>query len=302
MKKTADLQDFYESKFNWMPPNLQKEVGHFNVFRRSDFVNKDSKQIPYNRRDYYKISLLEGKVRIHYADKTVESEKYALMFADPMIPYSYEYLEEQQSGVFCVFTEAFFNQFGAIKEYPIYQPGHNKVFILTPEKKAEIEAIFQKMIDEIATDYTYKYDILRNLVFELIHSAQKMEPAAQTLFNGSNAATRISSLFTELLERQFPIESPMQRMRLRAPADFSAQLAVHINHLNRSLKQVTGKTTSQLIAERVSSEAGALLKHTNWNISEIAYCLGFEESPHFIHFFKKHFQQTPRAFRLNTNV
>jgi AraC-like DNA-binding protein len=64
------------------------------------------------------------------------------------------------------------------------------------------------------------------------------------------------------------------------------------------LKEVTGKTTRQLIAERIASEARALLKHTNWNISEIAWCLGFEDTSNFVKFFKKNSELTPHQFRI----
>ena len=127
--------------------------------------------------------------------------------------------------------------------------------------------------------------------------ALKMQPAIVSSFPSMNAATRISSLFIELLERQFPIESPMQRIKLRSATDFASQLAVHVNHLNKSLKETTGKTTSQIIGERIVQEARALLKHTDWNISEIGYALGFEELPHFITFFKKNTQITPKSYR-----
>jgi AraC-like DNA-binding protein len=105
-------------------------------------------------------------------------------------------------------------------------------------------------------------------------------------------------LFQELLERQYPIESPLQQIRLKTPAEFADQLNVHINHLNRVLKDATGKTTSQLIAGRVASEARALLKHTNWNISEIGWCLGFEDTSNFVKFFKKQSTTTPHQYRL----
>ena len=113
----------------------------------------------------------------------------------------------------------------------------------------------------------------------------------------SNGTVRIASLFTELLERQFPIESSQQRIRLRFPAEYAEHLSIHINHLNRSLKKVTGKTTSEHIADRIMQEARILLQHTNWNISEISWCLGFEELPHFINFFKKNEALTPKHFR-----
>ncbi|WP_261387821.1 hypothetical protein [Chitinophaga pinensis] len=60
------------------------------------------------------------------------------------------------------------------------------------------------MSDEITSDYTYKYDLIRNLVMELIHSGLKMEPATGKQYNKSNATLRVAAMFTELLERQFP--------------------------------------------------------------------------------------------------
>jgi AraC-like DNA-binding protein len=85
---------------------------------------------------------------------------------------------------------------------------------------------------------------------------------------------------------------------LRKASDFAGQLSVHVNHLNRALKEVTGKTTTILIAERLVQEAKALLRHTDWNVSEVAYGLGFEEPAHFNNFFRKHTKMRPTEFRV----
>jgi len=297
MEPTQNLEDFYSQKLNFMPDNLKKEMGHFNVFNLDDFVGKHAKPIPYSRKDYFKISLLSGHKRLSYADKVIDVAGHALLFANPLIPYKWEPLAGEQSGYFCIFTEAFFNHYGNIKEYPLFQPGNIPVFPLSVIQKDSIQQIYLKMLEEIASDYKYKYDVLRNLVFDLIHIAMKMQPATASSYSAVNAATRISSLFMELLERQFPIETPAQQMSLRSPSEFAAQLSVHINHLNRALKETTGKTTSQIIGERVGQEAQALLRHTQWNIGEIAWSLGFEELSPFINFFKKKFNQSPRSFR-----
>lgn len=298
MEKTQSIEDLYQSKFCCIPDNLKREIGNFNVFRMQEFWGTHTRSIPYSRKDYYKISLLKGRHKIHYADKTVVSEHFAIMFSNPMIPYNFERLSDDYSGVFCIFTEAFFTQYGVLKEYPMFKPGGNLVYLLSAETCDEIAAIYEKMFEEINSDYVYKYDVIRGLVFNLIHSAIRMQPAEASSYATSYASARIAALFAELLERQFPIESPAQRMILRAPVDFAEHLSVHVNHLNRSLKESTGKTTSQLIAERISQEAGALLRHTNWNISEISYSLGFEELPHFINFFRKNFNQTPKSYRV----
>lgn len=297
MTQLHTIQDFYSNKLACFPENLQKDIGHFNVFRSEDFNGKKGKSVPYSRKDYYKIALVIGRMRYHYADKSMEVKKAALLFSNPMIPYAWETIDENQCGSFCVFTEAFLDQIPNIKEYPIFRPGNMPLFELSEDDVTSVTAIFHQMFEGINTDYAYKYDLMRALVLQLIHKAMQLKPEGILPANSYSANDRITSLFTELLERQFPIESPVQRMKLRMPVDYASHLSVHINHLNRALKTVTGKTTSQNIAERVLQEARTLLKHTNWNISEVGYCLGFDEPSHFISFFKKNMQTTPRLFR-----
>ena len=102
----------------------------------------------------------------------------------------------------------------------------------------------------------------------------------------------------ELLERQFPLTTPQQRVPLRTAKDFADHLAVHVNHLNKVLKETTGRTTSDLLAGRLVQEAQVLLKQTNWTISEIADGLGFADVAHFSHFFKRQTSLAPAAYRL----
>ncbi len=236
---------------------------------------------------------------MYYADKIVEIQKQALLFANPQIPYYWEAIDEKQSGFFCVFTPAFFHQFGNLKNYKVFQPGNSPVFELTDEQVATINNIYLRMFEEIGSDYEHKYDALRNLVFDILHQANKMQPAAKDeKQQPANASQRIATLFLELLERQFPVEDTRKRLAFRSPSDYADQLAVHVNHLNRAVKESTQKTTSAIIAERILREAKILLTHTPWNVAEIAYTLGFSEVTHFNNFFKKHLAVNPTQFRI----
>lgn len=241
---------------------------------------------------------MRGKNRYHYADKSIEVEGTTLMFFNPQVPYTYESLSDDHAGYFCIFKEPFFTEKlkGNMNELPMFSPGGKPSYMLTAEQDKYVSQIYEKMLTEIGSDYRFKYDLLRNYVTELVHYALKMEPS-ETLYYHPDAASRITAIFTELLERQFPIESPAQRFTLRSAKDFAGHLSVHVNHLNRAIKETTGKTTTEHISERLTSEAIALLRHTNWNVSEIGYCLGFEEPAHFNNFFKKHTRQTPTAYR-----
>ena len=285
-----------------LPNGIQKEIGHFNVFNIKELYErlKDKSFMPYDRRAYYKISLIQGKNKVEYADKVIDVEKNALLFATPKIPYHYVPQDPQQSGHFCVFTSAFLTKDKSgieLDKLPIFQTDGYPVFQLTDEETTEIDVLFIKIHKEINSDYVYKYDLIRNYVAELIHFGQKLQPIT-ALYSKHNSAARVSSLFMELLERQFPIESPRQRLELKSAKDFSARLAIHVNHLNKVLKENSGKTTTELISDRLIHEAKILLKETDWNISEIAYSLGFEELAHFSNFFKKQTALSPLSFRV----
>jgi AraC-like DNA-binding protein len=96
-----------------------------------------------------------------------------------------------------------------------------------------------------------------------------------------NSAQRITSVFLEFLERQFPIESVEHPLQLKTAQDFASNLFVHVNHLNSTVKKITGKSTTTHITDRMIHEARALLQHTNWIVAEIAYALGFEYPTYF---------------------
>ncbi|OJV12941.1 MAG: AraC family transcriptional regulator [Dyadobacter sp. 50-39] len=301
MKKVATIEQFYKDISMLIPEPVQKEVGHFNIFRTDELYRVAAKNrvMPYNRRAYYKISLIMGRNRAEYADKVINIEHNALLFATPLIPYNYVPLDENQSGFFCIFSEDFLTQDNSgvrLRELPVYKPGGNPVFFLNDEQLHDIKYIFGKMFREIESDYAFKYDLLRNYVIELIHFGQKLQPAT-SLFTETNAYKRVSSLFIELLERQFPVEPPHQKLGLRSAKDYADQLSIHVNYLNKVLKEITGKTTTELITDRIIKESKILLKHTDWNVAEIAYSLGFEEPSHFNNVFKKHTALSPRAFR-----
>lgn len=297
MQGVESLEDFYKRKFQWLPEDMRKQIGHFNIFRLAPIEAGKPTTIPYRRRDFYKIMLVKGNSRVHYADKVVEVKKQALSFSNPQIPYKWEHLDRIREGIYCVFNPNFFHQFGQFQHYEVFQPHGSHIFELTDEQATQINGIFDRMQSEFTSDYKYKYDLIRNLIFELLHFALKLEPSAQLDLQPINASQRISMLFTELLERQFPIDDNHQSVSLRSASEYANQLNVHVNHLNRAVKETTQKTTTQIIAERILQEAKILLKHTAWNVSEIAYALGFTEATHFNNFFKKHAQISPSQFR-----
>lgn len=296
--KTQSLKEFYQNKMEHITVDLKDGIGHFNVFKLEDCLPNESPKISYSRRDFYKICLIRGTNLYHYADKSIEVSGPTLIFFNPQVPYTWEHLSGETTGFFCIFTASFFTEKikGNLNDLPMFAQGGKPSYVLNTKEDIEVTAIFEKMFDEISSDYAHKYDLLRNYITELTHYALKRQPT-ETIYQHPDANSRITAVFTELLERQFPIETPSQRFTLRSAKDFASQLSIHVNHLNRAIKETTGKTTTHYITERITTEAKALLKYTDWNISEISYALGFEEAAHFNNFFKKKTNLTPSTYR-----
>lgn len=261
--------------------------------------NKEDAIPTYSRRDFYKVCINTGSGLIQYADKGIETNGTILFFGNPHIPYSWEVLSPTYSGYACVFTEDFLkmsDRSESLQESPLFKIGGTPVFFLSEEQKQFITTIFQRMVSEQHTDYLFKDELIRNCINMIIHEALRLQPT-ENFSKFKNASSRITSLFLELLERQFPVESLSHPLKLRTAQDFAQNLSIHVNHLNRSVKEITGKSTTAHIADRIVSEAKALLQHTSWTTAEIAYALGFEYPTYFNNYFKRMTGTAPQSLR-----
>ena len=284
-----------------LAPARPQETGQFNVFNIADTMATRGSRPPMNfgRRPFYKISLIRGRSRVEVADRVVEVAGPALWLVTSRVPYRWHPHDTEQTGYFCVFTDEFLRpaQGGLVPdELPVFQPAACPVLALGEDDYAAVAVIFEKMAREMTSNYGYKYELLRAYVLELVYLAQKLLPGPAAA-PAPPAAARLAARFSELLERQFPLATPGQVLGLRTARDFAGALAVHVNHLNRVLKDTTGHTTTALIAARLGQEARQLLRHTTWTVSEIADGLGFTDVAHFCHFFKRQTGQVPGAYR-----
>lgn len=300
MSQTITLQQFYK---DYLPEGAAKrcrllpQMGHFNVFRRGDMCKRLT-QI--HRGDFYKIALVIGTGILHLEDRKIDITGRALVFYNPHTPHLWESVSEKQGGYFCLFNSNFIapslgdNNF---RTSPLFDTNLSPVYHLSMEQTDAMLFIFEQMMKEVESDYIQKYEVLHHYLHLIIHEAHKMQPVNRASEKHGNASARLSSQFIEMLERQFPVDSTEQSLKLKSPHDFAEKLSVHVNHLNRAVKEITGKSTSEIISARIANEATALLKHTDNTVAEIAYSLGFEHPSNFNSFFKKHTNGTPGLMR-----
>jgi AraC-like DNA-binding protein len=276
--------------------NNELKLRGFNVFQ---IEGEGHATKIYSRKDFYKICLTTGKSIIHYADKSYEMDGTILFFGNPYIPYSWETISTSYVGYTVLFSEEFLKlseRSESLQQSPFFKIGGTPILKITKTQRNFLNTLFRKMIEEQQTEYTYKDELIRNYINLIIHESLKLQPS-ENFDQHKNASSRITAVFLELLERQFPIETANRPLTLRTAQDYAKELAIHTNYLNRAVKETTGRSTTTHITERIISEAKALLLHTEWNIADIAYALGFDYPTYFNNFFKKITGTNPKSLR-----
>lgn len=111
--------------------------------------------------------------------------------------------------------------------------------------------------------------------------------------DGANENERRLNRLTGLIHQHF---------RSHKPASFYArELGISPTHLNRIVKQLTGRNTQTLINGKLIDEAQRELLFTQMPVQEIGYRLGFSDPAYFSRFFLTHTGLSPRQWRVAQN-
>jgi len=261
------------------------------------FSDQPFNQAP-TRRDFYKIWLILNKCTLVIEDEVVTIGRPSIVFLHPLTRYIFTPIERKRRGYWCIFTGEFLDDTAKSQLFTytsIFQPG-GVCLGLNEAVLPVITFYFEQIVKEYSSEYAQRFIIIKHLIAILIHEGQKIQRPTRK-GHQQNAATRLATRFVNLLESQFPIASPFEPLALKKPSDFADQLAVHVNHLNAVIQEVTGKSTRQMIADRVLNESKALLYYSDWSVADIAYSLGFEYPNHFTTFFRKNTGLTPMSLR-----
>jgi AraC-like DNA-binding protein len=103
------------------------------------------------------------------------------------------------------------------------------------------------------------------------------------------AATALTTAFKELIYTHIKTQHQVSH--------YASMLNITPNHLNKSIKSVTGKSPATWIDETILMEAKYLLYQTNFSISEISLQVGHYDQSYFSRLFKKHEGMTPVQYR-----
>jgi|GEM_PF-1076645 AraC-type DNA-binding domain-containing proteins len=292
-----ELDLFYDRYVEHPNDGDHSYSGHFDILHWRDLKQDLSACALLQRKPFYKIALLKGNASYHCNNTDIPITDYTIVFTDPLTRTAFKTVDEKFSGIYCICTDSFLRGTAKVnlRRWPVFRERNVFSKALTKIEYDYLSLLFSSMEDEIETDYPFKEQIIRGRIFDIIHYVQKMLPKDEIIYD-KNEDTLDEQFFKQLETAFFSI-SPEKPLVGKTPAYFAEQVHCSVDLLNQTLKKASGKTTQQLIHERIIDEAGVLLRHSNYSIKEIAWMLHFQETAHFLNFYKKHTGTTPKEYR-----
>jgi AraC-like DNA-binding protein len=147
--------------------------------------------------------------------------------------------------------------------------------------------LFKRMFLEYKENGLQNIDLIQTYLLAFLTEINTVYRSAPAQRSGN--AVNITHQFRELI-----FEHARSKHHV---SEYAALLNITPNHLNKTVKAITGKSPTQWIDEALILEARVLLHQTSLSISQVAAGIGMLDPSYFSRFFKKYTGLTPQAFR-----
>jgi AraC family transcriptional activator of pobA len=198
---------------------------------------------------------------------------------------------EDLRGAVVRFTGAALDGGGRIPAGRLLSGGGGHTIALPPGELERASALVRLLAGEVARPPDpYAAGVEQHLLGTLLLWLERWYDASRSERHaGDDADVQLHRRFAERLEADFA--------RHHDAAHYADALAVPGAALAKVLQRLTGRTTKELILDRVMLEAARLLRFTDLTVGQIAYRVGYEDQPYFSRAFKRHFGAGPQAYR-----
>ncbi|WP_343635742.1 helix-turn-helix transcriptional regulator [Fluviicola sp.] len=267
----------------------------FYINRFSEHLKKYHSDINHpHKHDFYLTVFFEKGSGRHDIDFNAYSiQPNSVFFLQPEQIHHWEFEEEAEGWIF-FHSEDFYKLYVThfeLYQWPFFQSrDSNPKLDIAGDQAALLQQRFAEMMSEYKENTKHSFLKIASLS-QLIYADLARIYGEQTSSGlpKNNLYQDHFHRFIKLLDEHY--------MEHKNASFYASELAMTTKHLHRVCLSCAGKSTSQLIAERLILEAKRKLVSDSKSIQEIADDLGFENYPYFHLFFKKHAGETPKQFR-----
>lgn len=246
-----------------------------------------------HRHDFYQIFWItrgERSFSIDFDSFPVSAPSF--VFVPPGAVHTFGKLETTNGYILSFqqdFLEAQGHSIDLFQDCPAFDPAHFRAVLwVTPEIEERVTRCVEQIFEEFSSKqlgYQSAAAALLRLLFIEIRRALLNQARANSFQKYSSLTAR----FLRLLNSR-----PYQTA---SASEVSRFLGVSRSWLNQLVRRETGKNLTDHLQGRLILESKRLLAHSDLNISEIAYQLGFEDASYFTRLFRQIAQTSPSEFR-----
>lgn len=272
---------------------VKPEYGRFFVARIEEMIRLMKLPVPPARiGNHTLLYLTEGE-----ATMTIGSETYTLHKDECLVVPAGQVFSigevdvDSGKGYLCNFqNDSIVGKFAnneLLKDFEFLQVWGNPLIRLGERSSRYVRQLYERILDEYAEHGLAHPDILQPSFIALlceIHAVyQPVSESRQT------HAVLLTNRFRELLFEHATTKHLV--------TDYAALLHISPNHLNKSVKTITGKSPTKWIDEAIVLEAKVLLYQSKLSVSEVAAAVGFYDASYFSRLFRKYEGISPMEFR-----
>lgn len=281
---------FHFGGVSW-PFNFSKDHNLFHINRIENYRDKLSFPLPPHRKTVYDlIFLTKGKSVRSKGLANYEFGVGQFFFLPPYQITSHELMSEDAEGFFVHFDIDILKHYSLDKhlnKFNFLNFLSNPVVAVSNEAIEPILNIFHRLEVLDQEGENKQMELIAFYIFALLKEASLF--ADSDLKLQKNAASNLVQRYKEALSQFI-----YQKQKVSEYADY---LHVTPNHLNKCVKNITMKSSQDLLNEMMILEAKSLLKYSNLHIAEIAIKLGNQTPSNFARFFKSKTGMMPKEYK-----
>lgn len=266
------------------------------IFTQHNIFERIAVDKPFRPENPAFIFIKSGTIKLKQHFRDLELSANMFMVTDPQTVYEMISVSDDFQSRMVSYKREFISalslKFNRLITYRYFRQQMN---IGVPFHADEMEVVwksvnFLKYILDSETEMTYKKEIVEHLFsvfcYQMAGIISKEDSSAM---NQMSRQEEIVFVFLNDVAKHHNDE--------RSIEFYAARQSITTRHLSSVVKNVTGKTASEIIALIVINEAKVLLNSSNKPVSEISALLGFSDQYSFSHFFKKHLDESPTRYR-----
>ncbi len=270
---------------------LKTGFGKFFITKVEDMIRLIRLPVPPARATTHTfIYLTEGEAVMSIGSETYTIYKDECLFVPAGQVFSFNNVDEN-NGYLCNFHDDFIiDKFGKrdlLKSFEFLTIWGNPLVKLDLQVSKYIHHLLKRIFTDYAINGLQRIEILQSYFIALLCEINHV----YTPFSDRNQMQAVT-LMNEFKELLF-----IHIRTKHLVADYANLLHITPNHLNKTIKQITGKSPKKWIDQTLMLEAKVLLHQTDFPISQIAQEIGIYDQSYFSRLFKKHEGVTPLMFR-----